>query len=133
MIDLKRLEAIKEIHNKAIKVSEEGDIRMELGDILGELFTKKHTDWLIEQAEKVESLQQQLEAKIMLVNNGWEDERYALQNQFEQQQKALNKFHYTCYTQTCTMNHMDNTEWEKGYMRGVGFGREIAERYFGNK
>ncbi|MBO0961458.1 hypothetical protein J1P26_17265 [Neobacillus sp. MM2021_6] len=46
-------------------------------------------DWLIDQAEKVESLQQRLDAKIVLINNGWEEERYALQDKVERYEKAL--------------------------------------------
>ncbi|MEK3995650.1 hypothetical protein MKY29_12915 [Psychrobacillus sp. FSL K6-2365] len=40
----------------------------------------KDFKWLIEQAEKIESLQSQLDAKLIFINNGWEEERYALQD-----------------------------------------------------
>lgn len=58
-----RLEEIKKLHEEAVKSSqiafdtgscaEEDNVK----DILNDLFQKQHTDWLIEQAEKVERLE----------------------------------------------------------------------------
>lgn len=48
-------------------------------------------NWLLEPAEKVENLQKQLSAKITFINNGWEEERYSLQDKVERYEKALNE------------------------------------------
>lgn len=45
----------------------------------------------------------------------------------------LKDFHDHCYTQTCTMKHMDNTDWERGYMDGIRFGRRTANRFFADE
>lgn len=45
--------------------------------------------WLIEQAKRTKSLQEQLDAKIVFVNNGWEEERYALQEESIHTREAL--------------------------------------------
>lgn len=42
---------------------------------------------LLKQADKIETLEKQLDAKIVLINNGWEEERYALQEEVIQLQK----------------------------------------------
>ncbi len=41
----------------------------------------EHFEWLIEQAERADKLQDRLDAKITFVNNGKEEEQYALQEQ----------------------------------------------------
>ncbi|MFA1821185.1 hypothetical protein ACDX78_13595 [Virgibacillus oceani] len=51
---MSRLEEIKELHDRIIEAHDTGDIKMELGDLLGELFTEGHTDYLIQHAEELE-------------------------------------------------------------------------------
>lgn len=60
-----RLEEIKKLHEEAVKSSQ---IAFDTGscaeedkvkDILGDLFQKEHTDWLIEQAEKLEKIREE--------------------------------------------------------------------------
>jgi len=45
--------------------------------------------WLIKQSEKVEKLQERLDAKIIIINNGWEEERYVLQEENIEYKKSL--------------------------------------------
>lgn len=52
-----RLERIIGIHQKAALACDEGDPRMEVGDLLNELFNEGHTDFLVEQAERVPELE----------------------------------------------------------------------------
>lgn len=67
-------------------------------------------DWLISQAERTKSLQEQLDAKIVFVNNGWEEERYALQEEvvqlrysdvsleYSRMREALENLNHSLYT-----------------------------------
>lgn len=54
---MSRLEEIKTLHERIIETHEQGDFRMELDDLLRKLFTDEHTDYLIQQAERVENLE----------------------------------------------------------------------------
>lgn len=63
------IQEIKE-HYKDAHVEDFGDYEIVSVD-------KKDLEWLIEQAEKKESLEKQLNAKIMFVNNGMEEEKYS--------------------------------------------------------
>jgi hypothetical protein len=47
--------------------------------------------------------------------------------------ERLEKFDYACYTEICTMNSPENTEYEKGYMAGIGSALELGRRYFSEK
>ncbi len=61
-MDNTRLKLIKELHNEADKkaASSAYDDINRVKDIAQELFYAAHTDWLIEQAEKVEKLEQEI-------------------------------------------------------------------------
>lgn len=56
-----RLEQIKAMNKNAINIHQEGDVRFELADIVMELWTKEHVDWLIEQAEENARLREALQ------------------------------------------------------------------------
>lgn len=49
---------------------------------------------LNEQREEIKSLEERLEAKITFINNGWEEERYALQE--ENIQLKMAQYKYKC-------------------------------------
>lgn len=61
-MDNTRLNFIKELHNEADKkaASSTYDDTNRVREIIQELFFAGHTDWLIEQAEKVEKLEQEI-------------------------------------------------------------------------
>lgn len=44
-------------------------------------------------------------------------------------EKRLEQFKYACYTEICTMNSPENSEYEKGYMAGIRMAQKLAEQY----
>ncbi|WP_026574493.1 hypothetical protein [Bacillus sp. UNC438CL73TsuS30] len=61
--------------NELIKKYYDSEDLFEQTDLAIELI-QKHLGWLIVRSEKAESLQLQLDAKIMFVNNGMEEYQY---------------------------------------------------------
>lgn len=68
---MKRLEEIKEIHDKANQAYEDLDSSNAcadediIKDNLSTLFYEEHTDWLIEQAEKLQKIEYEIEHSDM--------------------------------------------------------------------
>lgn len=79
-------------------------IKKQFNENLKEGLINLQIDWLIKQAEKVESLQKKLDAKIVLINNGWEEERYILQDKVERLEKRLEELAQSNYCIICGDN-----------------------------
>jgi hypothetical protein len=92
-----RLEEIKEIHeraNVAYKSYESSNACADqdtITDSLNTLFYEEHTDWLIEQAEKCESLVNELKEKIKVIDG--RIERLSAPNQYHDQSKRIENLH----------------------------------------
>ena len=58
------------------------------------------------------------------------DEYKKLKEQAELYKEALSKTRYAIHTQISTMNHQENTNLERSYMKGILFASKMINRYF---
>ncbi len=88
MTDQERLEEIKTIHSKIECAFERNDQKMEIHDLLTQLFEEYHTDWLIETVEEQQRL-------IAHWKKGFENENKIagrLKRKFERSEKENARF-----------------------------------------
>lgn len=53
-----------------------------------------------------------------------------LEKQIQRYKEALDNTRYSIHTQLSTMNHKENTELERSYMKGALFASRMMDRYF---
>jgi hypothetical protein len=88
---------------------------------------KENFDWLIQQAEKIELFN----AEIETLQAKWEAQGLMIQKLHRENQRykqALEYIQRAIYTQHCTKNHKWNTEFEKGQISGLIQASNIVDK-----
>jgi hypothetical protein len=88
---------------------------------------KENFDWLIQQAERVQELEQvigDLDENVAAFETLWIEEK----RKNQRYKQALEYIQRAIYTQHCTKNHKWNTEFEKGQISGLIQASNIVDK-----
>lgn len=121
MNDRERLEKIKKLRIKYYSTwTKDASLKIAL-DLM-----RNHSNWLIEQAERVQELE---DNNFSLMESlRFQDE--ILEQQNKRYREALKNTKYAIHTQISSINHKENTELENQYIRGMTFSMDMINKYF---
>jgi hypothetical protein len=88
---------------------------------------KENFDWLIQQAERVQELEQvigDLDENVAAFETLWIEEK----RKNQRYKQALEYIQRAIYTQHCTKNHKWNSEFEKGQISGLIQASNIVDK-----